>query len=384
MKRMLAAALALLLLSAGLSGCMAQQKHTDCGNRMLMTIAETSGSCGCTAFEYRVPGQPYCFYAYDLEGKFYRVLWPAFEGLHEKDLIAVEYSSEIREIDEWKLDGGYTPQYEITATHVSLERDVLASCLTHEDDAYMLTLPQSGEQLELAELQTRFVPYITDTLVEAAESKLTQEASGFDNHSKFFLQIQEDHLCLVFEVIRHVDDPEAFEEDHEHLFYAERISTQALPMDPEIDTEIGIKDHTKSLVTYCSGDYQTAALSTLLHAREDNGDGSFTETTVDMYDIVDLLNGKTHISTEELKIPTLPLDGNVSPLVPENGEIERVSLLTEGENGVVKSDSTFDALSQLAPGAYYVVVYVLYGNDFNFYRYEDVFRLEVGEARNRR
>ena len=102
MKRMLALAVTLALLTGILSGCAELQKPAafsgggtsqepseptnGANNRMFMTIAETSESCGCTAFEYREPGQPYCFYAYDLEGKFYRVLWDMpWEGLHEKD-----------------------------------------------------------------------------------------------------------------------------------------------------------------------------------------------------------------------------------------------------------------------------------------------------------
>ena len=124
MKRILALSLSLVLMIAALSGCTASQNREetqdsiDSTSPLFMTIAETLPSC--VAFEYRYPDQAYCFYAYDADGKLYRVLWTDFEGLNEKDQITVEYS-DIRELtyDNYP-DGGWTPQYEITATNVTL------------------------------------------------------------------------------------------------------------------------------------------------------------------------------------------------------------------------------------------------------------------------
>ena len=78
-----------------------------------MTIAETLPSC--VAFEYK-DGEPYCFYGYDDDGKLYRVLWNNFDGLNEKDRIVVDHNDVIKTLsyDEYP-DGGWTPQYEITA-----------------------------------------------------------------------------------------------------------------------------------------------------------------------------------------------------------------------------------------------------------------------------
>lgn len=378
MKRFLGFVIALALLAAALSGCAAEQGPTNGANSsMFMTIVETrpSGS----AFEYRGPGQPYCFYAYDLEGKFYRVLWDMpWEGLHEKDLILVAYTGEIREIDEWKLDGGYTPQYEIIATRVQPEREVLAACLIHGDDGYTLTLPKSGKTLTLTEEQVRFLPYITDELVAEAENKLAQEAAGYGNNSGFYLQINEGYLCLVCEVIHDTEAPDG--SGHEHLFYEERISDRAVKTNAKPGPA-----YTESSVIYCSGAYKIYAMSTLLWSRQENADGSFTETTVDTYDIVDLVNGKTHIPLSDLEIPTLRLDGAVTPLVPANGEIEGVSLLVEGENGFVRNEYSFEELADLTPGTYYVVVSVGFAGSCDPdvlpcpCRFEDVFRLEVGE-----
>lgn len=256
------------------------------------------------------------------------------------------------------------------------EQSALSPCLTHGDDGYTLTLPQSGKTLTLTEEQERFLPYITDELVAEAENKLTQEVAGYGNNSGFYLQINENYLCLVCEVIHDTEAPDG--SDHEHLFYEERISDRAVKAEEKPNDPFA-----KSSVVYSSGAYKTYAMSTLLWSRQDNGDGSFTETQVDKYDIVDMVNGKTHIPVEDLEIPTLLLDGPVTPLVPVNCEIESVSLLAKDGDGFVRSGTTFDALSDLEQGTYYVVVYVLFSGNCDpdalqvSVRYEEVFRLEV-------
>jgi hypothetical protein len=86
-----------------------------------MTIAETLPSC--VAFEYK-DENPYCFYAHDDSGKLYRVLWNNFDGLHEKDRIVVDHNDIIKTLsyDEYP-DGGWTPQYEITAISIYSEEE---------------------------------------------------------------------------------------------------------------------------------------------------------------------------------------------------------------------------------------------------------------------
>ena len=96
---------------------------SNSGKRLpiVMTIAETLPSC--VAFEYK-DGNPYCFYAYDDDGKLYRVLWNNFDGLHEKDRIVVDHNDIIKTLsyDEYP-DGGWTPQYEITAISIHSEEE---------------------------------------------------------------------------------------------------------------------------------------------------------------------------------------------------------------------------------------------------------------------
>lgn len=183
-----------------------------------MTIAETLPSC--VAFEYLEPNTPYCFYAYDADQNLYRVLWTDWDGLNEKDRIIVEYEK-LEELTGVNPPGGWTPQYELTATSVNT-----TSCISHEQGAYVLTLPKSGETIKLRDDQNVFVPYITDALVAAAENKIADDIAEYSNSSGFYLQVDENDLYLYQEVIEYLDEPKenvgCF--DHEHLFFSQRIT----------------------------------------------------------------------------------------------------------------------------------------------------------------
>lgn len=192
---------------------------------MILTIIETEPSGA--AFEYWQSNSCYCFYAHDEEENFYRVLWADCEGLKEKDRVVVEYEKlEKLTYDEYP-DGGWTPPYQLTATGV-----YTANCITKDRGAYLLTLPASGQQIKLSNEERFFVPYITDNLVAEAEHKIAQDGES----SGFYLQINDDYLCLMVEVIRHFE-PTVTENgetisgcgyDHEHLFFSERISLYPL------------------------------------------------------------------------------------------------------------------------------------------------------------
>ena len=138
------------------------------------------------------------------------------------------------------------------------EQPKQAQCLSEENGVYKLTLPKSKEVIELYEEQVRFVPYITDELVETAENKINEAVSAYSNSSDFYLQINDGYLCLVAEVIKQLNPPSSQETegeiidggcgiDHEHLFFSERISTQAL--------EIGISENPQKFkLTFQCGD----------------------------------------------------------------------------------------------------------------------------------
>ena len=138
------------------------------------------------------------------------------------------------------------------------EQPKQAQCLSEENGVYKLMLPKSKEVIELYEEQESFVPYITDELVETAENKINEAVSAYSNSSDFYLQINDGYLCLVVEVIKQLEPPSSQETegeiidggcgiDHEHLFFAERISTQAL--------EIGSSENPQKFKLSITGEY---------------------------------------------------------------------------------------------------------------------------------
>ncbi len=108
--------------------------------------------------------------------------------------------------------------------------DGLSKYLTEKDGVYILTLPQSQEKRTLTEEQNRFVPYITDKLVETAEKKIIQEFKDADTPN-FRLEITEDYLCLTAGLIKHFKPFFGTDIDHKHYHFSERISNQ--PVKPE-------------------------------------------------------------------------------------------------------------------------------------------------------
>jgi len=106
------------------------------------------------------------------------------------------------------------------------EQTVISKYLTEENGVYKLTLPKSRKIIQLYDSEVRFVPYVTDALVEAAEDKVAQDVAEFSNHSGFYLQINDDYLCLAVEVIQQLGS-----DDHKHVFFSERISSRPVKED---------------------------------------------------------------------------------------------------------------------------------------------------------
>lgn len=143
------------------------------------------------------------------------------------------------------------------------ERSKMSIYLTEENGVYTLTLPESKETIELDQDEVPFVPYITDELVEAAEKKIAEDIAEYNNSSGFYLQISQDNLCLVQEVIHHMDPPAGSNGedtpsgcgiDHEHLFFSQRITH--CPVNELISQpRIGFPDDSvgKSTAEYLSG-----------------------------------------------------------------------------------------------------------------------------------
>lgn len=194
------------------------------GKHLYMTVAETVS--GCAVFEYR-DEKPYCFYAYDTQGNLFRVLCADFEGINENDLIAVEFGN----IEKLSSDfaNGYDPQYEINATHLTLKSANSASCVSSESGKYTLTLPNSGRVIGISKSDIRFVPYIDDELVRAAEAALTEQAAEYGNDSVFYLRAANDRLYLAVKVINQPENSDGNSVgDNAWVYFEECISSQAV------------------------------------------------------------------------------------------------------------------------------------------------------------
>lgn len=268
MKRMLAMTVILAMLLAALTGCVAyepsesEETQDPSAKRasITLTIAETLP--GCAAFEYE-DEKAYCFYAYDTEGKLYRVFWNDFTGLNENDVIVLDHNDTIKELDDGDPASGWMPKYEVAATRVT-------------------------------------------------------NKSANDKHLVSHIQIK-------------------------------------------------------------SGDNTINPFGTLLWSKIDNGDGTFTELNLNVLDTVSM------IYQFRDDIPKIVLDERISYLAQANGQVESVYLLTPDGDTYTKSKTTFEALSDLPDGTYYVALNVLLGGNCdpnapqNSSRYEDIFCFVVGE-----
>lgn len=266
--------------------------------------------------------------------------------------------------------------------------DIKESCISCDKGTYTLTLPQSGETVELSDREVRFIPYISGELVVAAESKILAQTAEYGENSGFYLQITDDYLCLSMEIIKDLTPPEPAEDgtvltgcgiDHDHVFYSERITTQ--PVMEETDRTDG---ESNTGVVYRSGENKTSALSALLWASYDNGDGSCTEA--DGMGIRGVLPGPEEL--REVNIPVLYTypNGKMEAIVPVNGQITEVYLLdmTDRENYPM-TEITWEEMEVLSPGEYYIVTRVLRSGNCdpgvpqNSRCYEELFCLVVQE-----
>ncbi len=109
------------------------------------------------------------------------------------------------------------------------EQPEISKYITKENGKYILTLPESKKTLKLDDSEDDFVNYISDSLVEAAEKKITEDTAKYSDSPHFYLSVNDDgELYLAAEVIYYLDEPNenvgCF--DHEHLFFSERITNR--------------------------------------------------------------------------------------------------------------------------------------------------------------
>ena len=96
-----------------------------------------------------------------------------------------------------------------------------------------ITLPISGEVLEVEREQEALLSRVSDESIRRAEEALSAHAETDPSHCYYLTVDDEGSLCLSLEVIRSITPPMSTGDemadsgcgiDHEHLFYSERIS----------------------------------------------------------------------------------------------------------------------------------------------------------------
>ena len=146
-----------------------------------------------------------------------------------------------------------------------------------------------------------------------------------------------------------------------------------------IKTEKRANDYLVSHIQIKSGANTIHPFGSLLWSETDHGDGFVDVMHADYVEITDMVKRCADV------IPKLVLDESVSYLVQVNGRVENVYLLTPNGDTYAKSETTFDALSNLEDGTYYVAFEVLLSGNCdpdtpqNSSRYQDIFCLVVGE-----
>ena len=146
-----------------------------------------------------------------------------------------------------------------------------------------------------------------------------------------------------------------------------------------IKMEKRANDYLVSHIQIKSGANTIHPFGSLLWSETDHGDGFVDVMHADYVEITDMVKRCADV------IPKLVLDESVSYLVQVNGRVENVYLLTPNGDTYAKSETTFDALSNLEDGTYYVAFEVLLSGNCdpdtpqNSSRYQDIFCLVVGE-----
>lgn len=240
---------------------------------MDMTIAPTIPS--------GIPIEPgRCFYAYDENDDLYRVLWEQTDALAPEAEVQVDYHSLTKlEYPDGYPDGGYTPQYEITAAAVTVLQapapqeapgsvrsaadDFLArrcdvtdlsgfviSTVTDERGKsfveyampggyYLVAVSAAGEAeyvFDGMEEYAHYLPLATPEAIRQADERLSAQLPTSDRSSGAYFSVDDEGcLCLNAEVIVALEPPEPDENglvmsgcgiDHDHLFFSEIICSK--------------------------------------------------------------------------------------------------------------------------------------------------------------
>ena len=253
----------------------------------------------------------------------------------------------------------------------------ISKYITKENGKYILTLPKSQATIKLRDNEDNFVDYISDALVEAAEQKILQDTVKYSDFPCFYLETREDgELYLAAEVIYYLDEPDENVGcyDHEHLFFREKISEKY---------EKNHADKDKHYLMIFSAEKHVTPARYPIYEDVRNPDGTHVISEYDRISFIDYLNGDTQEAVFD--IPVLTLSGKITPALSPDTVIEKIELIFKKDNEYVQKNASFEMLSNLENGTYYVSMQVKcteYGDDGDTdYTglYEDIFCLEVYE-----
>ena len=114
-------------------------------------------------------------------------------------------------------------------SETSKKDTISAECVVKKGNRYVIVLPASQYSIPVDRDFTKYLPYVSDELVAAAEAKITKEVEEIGGELGWTIAEHENgKMCLVVEVIKFVEGADYMEEggcgiDHEHIFFAESI-----------------------------------------------------------------------------------------------------------------------------------------------------------------
>ncbi len=114
-------------------------------------------------------------------------------------------------------------------TETSKKDTISAECVVKKGNRYVIVLPASQHSIPVDRDFTKYLPYVSDELVAAAEAKITKEVEEIGGELGWTIAEHENgKMCLVVEVIKFVEGADYMEEvgcgiDHHHIFFAEPI-----------------------------------------------------------------------------------------------------------------------------------------------------------------
>ena len=114
-------------------------------------------------------------------------------------------------------------------SETSKKDTISAECVVKKGNRYVIVLPASQYSIPVDRDFTKYLPYVSDELVAAAEAKITKEVEEIGGELGWTIAEHENgKMCLVVEVIKFVEGADYMEEggcgiDHHHIFFAEPI-----------------------------------------------------------------------------------------------------------------------------------------------------------------